>query len=89
MARETQAFAKCHACGGTVAAKLNVSNRAYYNCDHCGFAGQHKWQKTSDAYMASIAPTPAPAPAGTPAAPVPPAPEKPRNSPRFGGTFFG
>ncbi|MCZ2495736.1 hypothetical protein GN316_03095 [Xylophilus sp. Kf1] len=77
--------------------KRNVSDKAYYNCDHCGFAGQHKWQKTSDAYMASIAPTPAPAPAAsaatpaasTPAAPTPPAPPKPRNSSLFGGTFLG
>lgn len=70
--RETHARHKCHNCSGEVAVKLNVGGKAYYNCDHCGFQGKHTWQRSSDAYVAKIAPKPAPAPANVPpAAPVP------------------
>lgn len=93
MAAETKAFASCHACGKGVAVKINVSGKAYYRCDHCGFGGQHHWQRSSDAYVASIAPAApekpekserAAAPAAAPVA-APAAPAKPRHA----GTLLG
>lgn len=81
MSRETVARSRCHACSGDVAIKTNVSGRAYYTCDHCGFKGQHTWQRSSDSFLAKVAPKPAPkadpAPAG--AAIVPPRAPAPRN----------
>lgn len=67
MSRETVARSSCHSCGGDVAVKTTVSDKAYYTCDHCGFKAQHTWQRTSDAYLAKVKPKPAPTPTPTPA----------------------
>lgn len=65
---ETVKWDKCHGCGGSVAVKVNRSNRAYYRCDHCGIKVEHTWTKTSDKYLVSIgaASEPVPAPKPTP-----------------------
>lgn len=88
MARETEARAPCDRCGREVAVKRNVSGKAYYNCDHCGFHGRDTWQRSSDAYMAKIgaakAPAPAPAPSPSPSPSNQPAPAR-----RGAGTILG
>lgn len=70
---ETAFRAPCDRCSAEVAVKINVSGKAYYTCDHCGFKGQDTWQKSSDAYVAqhSTPAAPAPAPSVTPPAPAP------------------
>jgi hypothetical protein len=89
--RETVCRDACHSCGGDVAVKKNVSGKAYYSCDHCGFKAQHTWQRTSDAYLATIAPSQAPSPAPGPA-PAPTATPAPTPAPatrRSAGTVLG
>jgi hypothetical protein len=85
VSRETVTRHSCHNCGGDVAVKKNVAEKAYYTCDHCGFKAQHTWQRSSDAYLSKIAPTPAPtqAPKATPA--PTPAPANRRSA----GTILG
>lgn len=84
MSRETVARSSCHCCGGDVAVKTNVSGKTYYGCDHCGAKVQHTWQRTSDAYLAKIAPKAAPQPAPAKTNPPPPVPER-----RSAGTVLG
>ena len=69
--RERVAWSKCHNCGERVAVKLNVSNRAYYTCEDCGFSAKHTITRSSQAYLQKIgasAPAATPAPAPAPAA---------------------
>lgn len=94
MTRETQARAACHSCQGDVAVKVNVAGKAYYTCDHCGFKAQHTWQRTSDAYLAKVAPKaaptpPAPAPIAAKPAPTPAPAPVPKPAPRHAGTVLG
>lgn len=91
MARETVAFSECHACQKSVAVKKDVGGKPYYHCDHCGFTGKFMLVKGGNAYLARIAPPPAPAPAGPgPAAPAAPAqPAATAKPPRSHGTLLG
>jgi hypothetical protein len=87
MSRETVARSTCQCCGGEVAVKTNVSGKAYYSCDHCGVKVQHTWQRSSDAFLAKVAPKkpePAPAPAASSNPPAPAAPAR-----RSAGTILG
>lgn len=69
---ETAFRAPCDRCKAPVAVKINVSGKAYYTCDDCGFKGQDTWQKSSDAYVTKHStPASSPAPIHNPPAPAP------------------